>query len=174
MKLIAIIAFMVLLINSCTAEPDNVIMGPYNISFDLGIPHDAYRITIKHSVETESLGGDKETRYSLFVENKTVKMKSFIIGITNYAEAQPDAFLSSKSLKALLRKSEPSANVAARTIDEKEGAVAQYRSRGTMMFPFSYYMDKYTWIYTISSFPWDEGTLSLLKTIHIEKINATA
>ena len=37
MKLATIIAFMVLLINSCTAEPDSVIMGPYNISFDLGI-----------------------------------------------------------------------------------------------------------------------------------------
>lgn len=68
----------------------------------------------------------------------------------------------------------PSAQIATRTIDRKEGAVAEYTSGGVTMFFAMYYPDEYTWAQPMSSLPWDEGTLSLLKTIHIEKNNTTS
>jgi hypothetical protein len=34
-------------------------------------------------------------------------------------------------------------------------------------------MKKYIYVNIIFGLPWNEGTLSLLKTIHMEKINAT-
>lgn len=65
----------------------------------------------------------------------------------------------------------------ARSIDNHQGSlVADVPVTGTnvpphtTVFEWEYYLDNHTHIMGISAMPWDEGTLQLLKTIHIEKI----
>jgi len=169
-----VIVFLVLIATSCVAEPDSITTGPYNITFDIGLPKDAYNIKIDDPVETESLGGEKEKNFFVSVENKSIETRTVAFSITEYAEAQPSAILSSKSLKTLLERMFPSANIATRTIDGKEGALAEYTSGGITMYFAMYFLDKYTWVQPMSGLPWDEGTLQLLKTLHVEKINETS
>jgi hypothetical protein len=40
----------------------------------------------------------------------------------------------------------------------------------TTVFEWEYYLHNHTHIQGMSAMPWDEGTLQLLKTIHIEKL----
>ncbi|MRS05480.1 hypothetical protein EG832_20035, partial [bacterium] len=54
MRSIAIIAFLTLLVMPCIAEPDSVITGSYKVTFDLGIPKEAYRIEIADPATRES------------------------------------------------------------------------------------------------------------------------
>ena len=67
---------------------------------------------------------------------------------------------------------------AERNIDNTHGAIASGKSRAlivvTDVYISKYYPSSTTDRNIVSTYPWDEGTLSLLKTIHVEKINATS
>jgi hypothetical protein len=67
---------------------------------------------------------------------------------------------------------------AERNIDNTHGAIASGKSRAlivvTDVYIAKYYPSSTTDMNIVSTYPWDEGTLSLLKTIHVEKINATS
>ncbi|VVB67348.1 Uncharacterised protein [uncultured archaeon] len=52
-------------LQTACAVPDNVSTGPYNISFDLGLPKDAYTVTTSDPVRNKSLGDDISTDYSI-------------------------------------------------------------------------------------------------------------
>jgi hypothetical protein len=67
--------------------------------------------------------------------------------------------------------------VASRKIDSTEGSIASFED---MTLASALYMvlyvpicDNHLIANIITSYPWDEGTLQLLKTIHIEKLNTT-
>ena len=51
---------LICLLASALAVPENVITGPYKISFDLGYPQDMYKITVADPKETELLVGRKK------------------------------------------------------------------------------------------------------------------
>ena len=65
---------------------------------------------------------------------------------------------------------------AGRKIDGHDGAVVSGTSIMSGMevntYVARYYLSSTTIVDLMSSYPWDEGTLSLLKTIHVEKIKA--
>jgi hypothetical protein len=65
----------------------------------------------------------------------------------------------------------------ARQIDGKDGVVCEgFKIIGGEMertYFVDYYLSNNEKVLIYSGIPWDEGTLQLIKTIHVEKINAT-
>lgn len=214
MRLIPIIAFLAMLIMSSIAEPDSVITGPYKISFDLGLNHSTYNITVNDPKTTESLAGIERTDYELqiFSGNKT-KIKSDFnkssfsnltasdiarlfttydvrtatIAIKEFKE--PKQVENAEDYEEALKQTDgdyPDFRVASRKIDGGDGAVASISVIIDPNNPLGTSLTLYHIIYgkafdpshvlvEISSmYPWDEGTLQLLKTIQIEKINSTS
>lgn len=179
MRLIAIVAFLALLTVPCIAVPDTVTTGPYKISFDLGIPKEAYTVTVSDPKEKESLGGDKSIAYSIFIKNVTGITRIASIALT---KQEIKTFLTPEEMQMSMRSYLPESGftnleTSVREIDGKNGAIASgnqdISGLELKMYQASYYPCKDTMAFVQSSYPWEEGTLSLLKSIHIEKINAT-
>ena len=179
---IASIAFLALLTVPCIAEPDSVTTGPYNISFDLGMPVSEYRITIDPPKESELLGGEKYNTYNMEIKDKseTSAIPGFAtIGIVQY---ESEIQLSPDDMIEALREKNP--DTTKRKIDGSDGAISKMQLKTTErgqtsiadVFYVRFYLNadpKHSVCTIVSIYPWDEGTLSLLKTIHIEKINET-
>ena len=159
------------------AVPENITTGHYNISFDIGLSNDSYKINISAPKITESLGGDISTNYDI-----SIRGGLRLIGIT-LTEREDGMKLSPSDVELILRLSLEdlsltNIDIAKRIIDKSNGAVA------TGKLLIGYYKTKediYAAIYypsfnnnlsvTIySNYPWDEGTLQLLKTIYVEKV----
>jgi hypothetical protein len=179
MKSMAFIAFLALLTMPCIAEPDNVTTGPYNVSFDLGLPNEAYTVTVSEPKEKESLGGDKSIEYNIFIKNETGISRIASIGLT---KKELKTFLTPEEMEMSMKSYLPgsgSTNVetSVREIDGKPGAIAAWdqdiSGLEMKMYQASYYPFQDTMTFITSSYPWDKETLSLLKSIHIDKINAT-
>lgn len=196
-----------------TAVPDSVITGPYKVSFDLGLNHSDYNITVDPPKHTEALNGIERTDYEIGISsnintsvlerygiNRTTAIRNgipstmanlmslglfhyAIIGIKEFKEAQPvgTAEDAAAALKSIYGDSPNISefNVATRTIDGTSGAVA---SMGYVIdsFPLEAYdalctsaFDPSHVIVEITSFyPWDDGTLQLLKSIHVTRWKA--
>lgn len=182
MRSIAIIAFLALLIAPCIAETDNVTTGPYKITFDLGIPKEAYKVEIADPKIEESLSGEISTTYEMHLINKTEIKRQAIIILTSHEDEQ---VIPTQDELVQLGEQEFSndkyhdAEVAGRKIDGYDGVAgsATLRVDSTIDDPKVYFA-MYNPSSTLAvglffSIPWEEGTLSLLKTIHVEKINET-
>ena len=165
------------------AEKDSVTTGPFKVSFDLGLPKDTYSVTVGDPKEQESLSGDKSTDYSIEIRNSTGLAGAIFIGFTDF---QKDVIPTptSEDLKAVLRSLIEANEIgfenirsAERMIDGKQGAVASGKlSRNKIegaMYCATYYPSARTGVLIMSMYPWDEGTLQLLRTIHVEVTNQT-
>jgi hypothetical protein len=186
MKIISmIIAALMFLPVFASAVPDSVITGPYNVSFDFGFPKYAYDVKIEAPEHKERLSGEISTQYIVDITNKTGIARTMRI-LLEYSENN-DTILTSDDLKQLISlifedlENTYNIDVAARIIDGSEGAIGSaemdYKGFKAPNYYATFYpvIDRYHLKCVIfSSFPWDEGTLSFLKTVHIEKINATS
>lgn len=179
-KLILIISVALLLSAMAIAEPDSLMIGPYKVSFDLGLPRSSYIITTEGPTTKESLSGETSTIYDINIQNQT--------GISRTASITLD-FVKGKKTKGAPEELELAMkymlagyNVynidsAARTIDGNQGAVAsgdlEKYGRKMNIFTAYYYRELNTTgrldCIITSTYPWDEGTLQLLKTVHAEK-----
>jgi len=181
MRLIITMALLALLIMMpCIAEPDSVTTGPYKVTFDLGIPTDAYKVEIAEPKIEESLSGEIHTTFNIELVNKTGLSRRAIIILISYETEQiiPLPGELSEILEYYLLQRDDIYNIdaAEREIDSHDGAVAsgELIPLGIDTYNAIYYLSS-TDIVTIgSAYPWEEGTLQLLKTIHVEKINETA
>ncbi|MFZ2472760.1 MAG: hypothetical protein WAW52_12585 [Methanothrix sp.] len=182
MKLIPIITFLTLLIMPCIAVPDSVTTGPYKVTFDLGLPEDTYTILVSDPKESETLDGSKNMDYRITIENKTKDTSMANIGLIYYIDREndvPNADQMGPIIEDLARAMKfRSAKTAVRDIDGTIGGIAQADFVGSAkiyLIEFLPLIDqKHLRCDILSTLPWDEGTLSLLKTIHIEKINSTS
>lgn len=167
------------------AAPDSVTTGPYNISFDLGMPKNAYTASVSEPKMTESLSGDLETEYQIEIQNRIDKARIISISMTYTKIESPKSLMSPDEMEAVVRAvmlkyRQPltMVNSAQRIIDNTTGAAGSYYYKDDIeVFTAMYYpqCENGSLLCTImSDYPWDEGTLQLLKTIHIEKINTTA
>jgi hypothetical protein len=171
------------------AVPDSMITGPYNVSFDLGLPKSAYDIEIAPPDQQESLNGDISTVYLMTIDNSNKSDISTCMIVLSASNSQlPTA--SPQTLERTARnelgKMDFISNIESsiRIIDGSNGAIA---SGDSSILGKGNEFKEYNAMYNVktgpnprhlvcsifSSYPWEEGTLSLLKTIHIEMVNAT-
>lgn len=180
MRSIAIIAFLALLIAPCIAEPDSVTTGPYNISFDLGLPKDAYEIDIKEPESSETLGGEAKETYTFTVyKNNATASNSAMVNI--YVAKQtvvPSSRRVSLNIGEIKSLGLSGVKGEARQIDGKDGVVCSgfeiVDGKMETTYFADYYLSNSEKVFIYSGIPWDEGTLQLLKTIYVEKTNETS
>lgn len=178
----AILCALIFLPILVSAVPDNVTTGPHNISFDIGSKKSDYSVTLAAPKTVESLGGDERTDYSIDIIDKTDKSKFIKITIKKALKASPiataDVLETALKLNNVGDSRISGLQTATRNIDETSGAIASahnnlasvtvYQALYQPMFDPTHIM-----VELISTYPWEEGTLQLLKTIHVEKVNQT-
>jgi hypothetical protein len=184
-NIVLLLAALMFMQAAAFAVPDSVTTGPYNISFDLGLPLGAYTVAIQNPVVGETLGGDTKRTYRVDVaDNKGISHNvKIILEMRESMEVFSGATIAG-GLQIAVAKLYEDVEAAQRIIDGKSGAVAKgtrYTNDNKLKvtikedeYFINYYPYKDTSAFILSTFPWEEGTLSLLKTIHIEKVNATA
>jgi len=180
-KRLAIFLGLIVLLPVAVGVPENITTGPYKISFDLGMPKDAYLVTENAPEISENLGGDETEMYSVTINNTTSKNATDYIKIYVLSINRPTTLATGAMVENVL-KDRCSRNSAltniytdTRTIDGQSGAVASVSksSRGSLiqgyeaMYQASF--DPHTLVDIQSFFPWNRGTLQLLKTIHVKK-----
>lgn len=183
-KVLLPLVLMVLLSVLASAENDSVTIGPYKVSFDLGLNHSDYNVTTKEPTETEDLSGNKSTSSSVIIQNNTGFMQKAVIQLTHYDTDQATPTIGElvtlTKLSLIDMQDTSNVNVAARVIDGVKGVAASNDridwGDNAKQYWATYYPafdSKRLRCMILSSFPWDSGTLQLLKTIHIEKLNTT-
>jgi len=184
LRQLAIFALFSLILPTVIAVPDSIITGPYNISFDIGLPDDTYVLLENDPVVDETLSGDDRTVHSIILANANDTSNFIEIRVISLGSKMPTQATSSM-LEESLRldyANDPrffNFESAPRSIDGMTGAVASMEwesdSRqvkpvfiATYLAPFD---PRSTLVSILSLYPWNEGTLQLMKTIHIEKID---
>lgn len=173
MRSIAIIAFLTLLAMPGIAEPYSVTTGPYNISFDLELPKDAYEIDIKEPESSETLGGAAKETYTFWIKIKnTTASNSAMVNI--YVAEQtvvPSPRRVSLNIGEIKSLGLSGVKGEARQIDGSDGVVCEGFEMvdGKMETTYfaDYYLSNSEKVFIYSGIPWDEGTLQLFKTIHV-------
>jgi len=185
----AIIALLTLLIMPCIAEPGSIMAGPYKVSFDIGSTRDYYDVALWTPIEIESAIGDKGTEYAVEITSKLNQNDSIIIKISYFKDNQTNytAYdLKETSDLGYGKYPEFFENYSSEvcTIDGTTGVVIslmalsmnntgnKYRMYQANYLPI--FDPTHTYVMVVSLYPWNEGTLQLLKTIHVEKINSTS
>lgn len=179
-----IIALILVLVTAfpITAKEENISLGPYDVTFDLNITEN-YIVNISEPKHSETLGGIPLTQYAA-----TVGSDNYLacIAVSHYDEPfdtnnETDVKHSLKFLSEWC--DDPDAITYNRKIDGHDGFLSHTSNCGFQfardpqhrdVFFANYWVDEAdnfgnTTCMIISSFPWDEGTLSLLKTIHVEE-----
>lgn len=159
------------------AVPENVTTGPYKISFDLGMPKEVYSVTVSDPKEEESLGGDKSIKYKINIKNDTTVSAFALISLTENAPLLTPHEMEKTMRYFLSENGFTNFETSEREIDGTTGAIGagdvSISGREMKECIASYYPFNDLAVFIVSVYPWEEGTLSLLKTIHIEKINTT-
>jgi hypothetical protein len=164
------------------AAPDSIVTGPYKVSFDIGLTRDSYDVTAPDPQLSETLGGEKTTTYSVFINNRTGDRRLISISMAQQEKGSPTIPTGSK-LEEVLKSNDVNDprvsgfSSSTRTIDGVDGAVSSKTinaGSGTIidMFNAAYAPaidPMHVVVVIISNYPWDEGTLQLLKTIHVGK-----
>jgi len=182
-KLALLLTVFICLSMSTYAVPDSIMIGPYKISFDLGISKNTYNLSAQPPLETETLSGIEYKMYKLYINDKLNKSEipRFItIEITKF-DTETRTFSSDQIIQLLEDKGMTGA--IDREIDGSQGVIAKAtisisdpdHASNADVFVARFYpsVDLNRSVCAITStYPWDEGTLALLKTIHIEKNGA--
>ncbi len=168
------------LVVTTIAEQENHVLGPYKVSFDLGI-EDRVDWILSEPINSESLDGSLTfTQYSATMMadltesefyselkrlGRTPSTGSAIIRIEQYNSTKD---VSMNGTTMLINSP---ISVSKRIIDGRNGTIGTVNDGRTYLA--AWWVENNASAAISSSYPWNEGTLSLLKTIHFEKINAT-
>jgi hypothetical protein len=165
-----------------SATPDSVVTGPYKVSFDIGLGRDSYNVTVPAPVIDETLGGEKRTLYSVNILNRTGDYRFILITITELEKGSPT--IPTGSIIEMTLKSNDandprisSFKSSMRTIDGTDGAVASMTFNAGSGIIVDLFDAAYApaidpnrmGVSIASTYPWNEGTLQLLRTIHVGK-----
>jgi hypothetical protein len=164
--IIPLIAIM-LLTMPVLAVPENLTLGSYLVSFDAGKELHEWNVTDE---ESETYSGIPYITYE-------AKNESITVYVTSFSSSSPMDWNPTKRksywISSMLRDS-CLCDTFTRIIDKKEGFVALVEChRGVGYLPAMFHAEWYdekTEFGLRSAYPWDAGTLQLLKTIHIEKV----
>lgn len=163
-----------------SAENETIKLGDYNVIFDLGLPGNTYNVDVKDPKQTETLSGDQQTTYNVWVTNET-SADLLIVGLMK-SEEEPQPVLNTSELQMMLNSilaqsqgTKSNIATATRKVDDTDGAVLScdldlgngiVKNIYLLAYAPKIYSPPFVlWAY--STFPWD-NTLRFLKTIHIE------
>jgi hypothetical protein len=174
------VALVMMLSMLASAENDSVTTGPYKVSFDLGFPKGTYNITVMPPTKSEQLSGTSNS-YDITIKNNTGPLIKFKIGITQNKQisliellSPIDAATTMQNAITKTMKGWGFENIVASTreIDNTTGAIGSGYDATSGWTPYlaTYYLSHEGLVAIYSTYPWEHGTLQLLKTIHVEKI----
>jgi hypothetical protein len=141
----------------------------------MGFKYSKYIVSANAPIETETLGGEK---FSLnFVTIRNVSSLEFAsIMLIQYEEEQ--AFPTPNTEAASDAARDVTGTIietATRTLNGVTGVAESYYKNGATVYYANYHPafdPKRMNVSILSTFPWDDGTLSLLKTIRVQKLYA--
>lgn len=171
MRLLAVLVLVLMLGGAVVAIPEAIVMGAYKVSFDMGrnVPLD-WNVT--GPIESETLDGISYTEFS--AESMVDYPLTIRITVRSTNETGPlnqTEINNAKNNIAGLLKNCIDERIVDRVIDGTRGVIgAGFDSDANEQFYIACWKDNQT-AYDISTYrPWENGTLSLLKTIHVERI----
>jgi hypothetical protein len=171
MRRTALFIALAVFVLSCVCTSENVTIGSYNISFDLGIPQESYNVNANGPTETVSLNGEKRNEYTLRIKGNNISSQYADILMTEFPTVQSAAAASMSNTEKAYKMMFPTATeISTRKIDGKNGVVAEIPLAQEKMYMASYSPNNHMTVLITSLYPWDEGTLQLLETFHVEKI----
>jgi hypothetical protein len=193
MKIISMILLaLICLPVSALAENESVIMGPYNVSFDLAGAKNmiSYHIEPVHESISEDLSSDYTNTYyfSINISQPSVpknRYKNIDLSLITSNSTIPkyDELYYKREIYNLLDGFTKEFDFAPRIIDGSQGYVGSGCFSGSALYCLKSYAaifnppidpDHVECRIFSSLVDWEEGTLQLLKTIHVEKINSTS
>mgnify|MGYP000859072100 FL=1 len=166
------------------AEQENFILGTYKVSFDLGI-EDLRNWVVDGPKNSESMDGSYFTAYSVheapitesqfYSELKRLgrapSADAVSISIYQYNSTDDLSMNGTATKVEALLKEKIGCTINKRTIDGRRGTIGSQIKDDHTTYVADWWVENNTSAFVVSTYPWDEGTLSLLKTIHIEKIS---
>jgi hypothetical protein len=147
--------------------------GPDDVSFNLNRT-DPYAIELYPAIAQETYEGVTYKSYNIKINNTSSSELGFnlnknaLIVVSHF----DGAAFNKKDMIKLYDQWMSVVTLYNRTIDDKDGMLAVADIFGLKKFSFMYLLDSQTTVAVDSTFPWDDGTLSLLKTIHVEKTSS--
>jgi len=176
MKAVTILlAVFLIFMGTAVAKPQTVDLGPYKVSFDLGKVCSA---VADKPTESESLTGVLTTTYTLLIRSK--KDEGAYISIIKLNNAYIPNSYPIDSLKKEVEDFFKGMGLAVydtgyREIDGTQGVVGQAQDPRYVgsIYIAEYVLNNQTQVKLMSFYPLNEGTLNLIKTIHVELANET-
>lgn len=171
MRYLPICLIIAVLALPCMAVQENITTGPYNISFDLGLAKNAYDIEILEPIPQEDLAGHLSTEYLINLTDGSTRQGYIKVILFEDSLVIPTQSELKDSLREALPYSLDDVETVGRDIDGHSGAAAsarEYFSDNSIYFA-TYYLSQWETVTLMSKYPWEHGTLALLKTIHIEQ-----
>lgn len=160
------------MLSMSTAKNETFIMGPYMVSFDLNLTQE-----YNAKNETKHLETYSGIKYDAYIIELNSDGNFALISIAYYNDTMNKSIEDMRPNGEDFLRSLNNYNIKThnRTIDNQPGVLSiGANSNGDCMFAAQYWasLTKYgdTSILIKSNYPWDNGTLSLLKTIHVRLI----
>jgi len=151
---------------SAQAVEEKLSMGPYVVTFDADIEKQEWDITAQ---ESETYDGSPYVGYD--ANGGLIK-----IGIFEYNLTKGDSLITANEWGKVVEEGQAGGatpKIYSRKIDEKDGCFLITTILGDTVYVAYWLHSNNTSVMLISFLPWDEGTLQLLKTIHVERIPTT-
>jgi hypothetical protein len=174
MKLLPILILSLLLVSVSSAKQESLTMGPYKVSFDLNTTQE-YSINNTIPVQYgETYGGTSYVIYQIIINDSNNSASILVNYFANQMEKDIDTIKS--NIESSSYEHNKYDRTYYRTIDGKLGVlgVGENYAEDSPQFYAEYWpmfnVSGDTGIRIFSSYPWDDGTLSLLKTIHVEMV----
>ncbi|MDD1758784.1 MAG: hypothetical protein LUQ22_08645, partial [Methanotrichaceae archaeon] len=142
---------------------------------DMGFKYSDYIVGANPPKETETLGGEKYTLNFVTIRNAS-SLEFASIMLTQYEREQ--AFPTPNTEAAIDAARDITGTMIeteARTINGVTGVAESYYKDGETVYYANYHPafdPKRMNVSILSTFPWDDGTLSLLNTIQVQKLYA--
>lgn len=155
MYIIRLIAVALVLLSMVSAYDS----GPFNVTFDLP----RHMQIFNESKQSETLSGTNYTHSRLYSADD-----EFIMAITEFENVTMFDLDMKKKLPGC-----DILNSAKRDVDGGRADVTNAICGDVNVFHVTWWHDNSTLVEIASAMPWDRGTLQMLKTIHIRRLNET-
>ncbi len=146
------------------ATPDSAIAGPYNVSFDLGLPKTAYKVNVTEG----GAFGNYSVNLKYNVGISRLAMISIMEGgpmlLPEEIEAIPSILFSAFGGLKNTNTSTIKIDGTNGTLTTGDGSLLGLKLKYNQAL---YYPSNDTGVLIVSTYPWNEGTRQLLDSVHV-------